>query len=69
MPRFIVLPVIASLLALGGCTTYTWPDGSRETVMGMPAEEENRRYEETAADGVRYRVPGQEIEEPTPVNE
>ena len=38
------------LVSLTGCTTYTWPDGSQETVLGVPPEEENRRYEEQRAD-------------------
>ncbi|XQU07113.1 hypothetical protein P4544_10310 [Halomonas sp. LY9] len=46
------------LLSLTGCTTYTWPDGSQETVLGVVPEDENRRYEEPRADGVRYRKPG-----------
>lgn len=49
--------VFASLLLLAGCTTYTWPDGSQETVIGVVPEEENQRYEEERVDGVRYRIP------------
>ncbi len=50
-------------LLLTACTTYTYDDGSRKTLWGIPAEEETRRYEDDhQADGVRYRVPGQ-IEE------
>jgi len=52
----ITLFVIISLL-LAGCTTYTWPDGSQETVIGVVPEEENQRYEEERVDGVRYRIP------------
>ncbi|WP_386077725.1 hypothetical protein ACFIOZ_11650 [Vreelandella sp. F11] len=44
-------------LLLAGCTTYTWPDGSQETVIGVVPEEENQRYEEERVDGVRYRIP------------
>ena len=44
-------------LLLAGCTTYTWPDGSKETVIGVVPEEENQRYEEERVDGVRYRTP------------
>ncbi|MGM0831199.1 hypothetical protein M0220_17025 [Halomonas qinghailakensis] len=51
--------IVVGLLPLAGCTTYTWPDGSQETVLGVPPEEENRRYEEQRADGVRYRLPGE----------
>ena len=53
------------LLPLTACTTYTWPDGSQETVLGVVPEDENRRYEEPQADGVRYHKPG-EIPEETP---
>lgn len=57
----VATPLILVLLA--GCTTYTYEDGSRETLWGVPAEEETRRYEDDRqAEGVRYRVPGQ-IEE------
>ncbi|AMD00714.1 MULTISPECIES: hypothetical protein [Halomonas] len=60
------LPASGALLAialLAGCTTYTFQDGSRETLWGVPAEEETRRFEDDRqAEGVRYRVPG-EIEE------
>ncbi|MBL1268832.1 hypothetical protein AAG587_21515 [Vreelandella neptunia] len=52
----ITLFVIISLL-LAGCTTYTWPDGSQKTVIGVVPEEENQRYEEERVDGVRYRIP------------
>jgi hypothetical protein len=45
------------LLLLAGCTTYTWPDGSQKTVIGVVPEEENQRYEEEQVDGVRYRLP------------
>lgn len=55
---------LASFLLLAGCTTYTWPDGSRKTVIGVVPEEENQRYEEQQAEGVRYRIPD-EIPEST----
>tara|TARA_R110001599_G_scaffold184051_1_gene377534 strand:- start:1235 stop:1453 length:219 start_codon:yes stop_codon:yes gene_type:complete len=48
---------IFPLLLLTGCTTYTWPDGSQETVIGVVPEEENKRYEEEQVEGVRYRIP------------
>ncbi|QOR40856.1 hypothetical protein HNO52_09685 [Billgrantia diversa] len=58
----IAIPL--SLVLLAGCTTYTYEDGNRKTLWGVPAEEETRRYEDDRqAEGVRYRVPGQ-IEEP-----
>ncbi|MCP1314675.1 MULTISPECIES: hypothetical protein [unclassified Halomonas] len=60
--RRTLLPVAtlgaAMLLGLTGCTTYTWPDGSQKTVIGVAPEDENQRYEEQRTDGVRYRVPG-----------
>nr|WP_238401362.1 hypothetical protein [Halomonas alkaliphila] len=58
---FSSLPFLALglLLPLTGCTTYTWPDGSQETVIGVAPEDDNRRYEEQRADGVRYRIPGE----------
>ena len=56
--RRALLPFGLALLA--GCTTYTYEDGSREMLWGVPTEEETRRYEEDRqAEGVRYRVPGQ----------
>ncbi|MCG6657242.1 hypothetical protein HOP52_05565 [Halomonas campisalis] len=64
MNRSIALAVAGLALALlAGCTTYTFQDGSRETLWGVPAEPETHRYEDDRqAEGVRYRVPG-EIEE------
>lgn len=58
-PTLLVKPflALAPLVLLAGCTTYTWPDGSQETVVGVVPEEENRRYEEEQVDGVRYRIP------------
>lgn len=44
---------------LTGCTTYTWPDGSRETLLGVPPEEENSRYEEDHHRHIEYQLPGQ----------
>lgn len=64
MPHPTVLAAAGLALALlAGCTTYTFHDGSRETLWGVPAEPETHRYEDDRqAEGVRYRVPG-EIEE------
>ncbi|GEM_PF-391711 len=57
------IATLSGLVLLAGCTTYTYDDGSRQTLWGIPAEEETRRYEDDRqAEGVRYRVPGQ-IEE------
>lgn len=50
---------LITLASLAGCTTYTWPDGSKETVLGVAPEDENKRFEEQQADGVRYRIPGE----------
>ncbi|SDN13630.1 hypothetical protein [Vreelandella arcis] len=47
------------MLLLAGCTTYTWEDGSRETVFGVPPEDETLTEEERRAQGVRYRKPGE----------
>jgi hypothetical protein len=59
--RRLALPINTLLvivpLMMTGCTTYTWPDGSQETVIGVVPEEENQRYEEERVDGVRYRIP------------
>ncbi|MBZ5487756.1 hypothetical protein HW452_09485 [Halomonas aquamarina] len=57
-PGMAAIVALVSLSSLSGCTTYTWPDGSQETVLGVAPEDENRRYEEQRADGVRYRIPG-----------
>lgn len=60
MPSITTLSAMLILLAtLAGCTTYTWPDGSQETVLGVVPEDENRRYEEPQAEGVRYRTPSE----------
>ncbi|MBW6393427.1 hypothetical protein [Billgrantia antri] len=61
MPRLAPpLCLALGLAVLAGCTTYTYEDGNRETLWGVPAEEETRRYEDDRqAEGVRYRVPGQ----------
>ncbi|WP_311881761.1 hypothetical protein [Halomonas piscis] len=58
--RKLYLTFLSVFLIVGtaGCTTYTWPDGSKETVLGVPAEKENARYEDERNKAVRYRVPG-----------
>jgi hypothetical protein len=43
---------------LAGCTTYTYEDGRKETVWGVPTEDETKTREERQAEGVRYREPG-----------
>ncbi|PCF97737.1 hypothetical protein [Vreelandella nigrificans] len=56
--RLLPLSVaLGLLLSLSACTTYTWPDGSQETVLGVVPEDDNQRYEERQAQGVRYRLP------------
>ena len=50
---------VLALALLAGCTTYTWEDGRRETVWGVPAEDETMTREERQAEGVQYRVPGE----------
>lgn len=47
-----------ALALLTGCTTYTYPDGSRETVVGTPAQDETLTPEERQAQPIRYREPG-----------
>lgn len=60
IPPIVALAAIFSLTAIvSGCTTYTWPDGSQETVLGVAPEDENQRYEEQRAEGVRYQIPGE----------
>ncbi|MFG6666340.1 hypothetical protein ACGK9R_04440 [Halomonas sp. HNIBRBA4712] len=64
--RFILCASLGAVLLAGltGCTTYTWPDGSQETVIGVVPEDENQRFEEQRAEGARYRVPGVASEPP-----
>ncbi len=46
-------------LLLTGCTTYTFPDGSQETLWGVPVEDETLTREERQQQAPRYRVPGE----------
>jgi hypothetical protein len=55
----LFLPTALALILLAGCTTYTHPDGSRETLWGIPAEDESKSREEREAEGPKYRVPGE----------
>ncbi|SES18083.1 hypothetical protein SAMN04487958_108204 [Vreelandella subterranea] len=59
--KISTLTVASCLLVtlLSGCTTYTWEDGSKETIFGVPAEDERLTEEERRAQGVRYREPGE----------
>lgn len=63
--RQFYLTFLCGFLIVGatGCTTYTWPDGSKETVLGVPAEKENARYEDDRNEAVRYRLPGETDDE------
>lgn len=57
-----LLPLATLLTAfavLAGCTTYTFPDGSRETLWGVPTEDETKTLEERQAEPLKYRVPGE----------
>ncbi|MDR5858597.1 hypothetical protein FZZ93_04760 [Halomonas eurihalina] len=51
--------IILATVLLNGCTTYSWPDGSRETVWGVPAEDETKTEQERQQEQPRYRVPGE----------
>jgi hypothetical protein len=53
------LLTLSSALLLSGCTTYTWPDGSKETVWGVPAEDETLTEQERQNQEVKYRTPGE----------
>lgn len=53
-------------LLLTGCTTYTFPDGSQETLWGVPAEDETLTQEERQQQAPRYRVPGEIPEREAP---
>ena len=53
------LLALSSALLLSGCTTYTWPDGSKETVWGVPAEDETLTEQERQNQEVKYRTPGE----------
>ncbi|MBB3329175.1 hypothetical protein BDK63_000011 [Halomonas campaniensis] len=58
--RPLLLPAAGLALALlAGCTTYTFPDGSRETLWGVPTEDETKTREERQAEPLQYRVPGE----------
>lgn len=61
--RFLIFMItVGLLLTLSACTTYTWPDGSQETVLGVVTEHDNQRHEEPHAEGVRYRLPSKQLE-------
>ncbi|WP_163575658.1 hypothetical protein [Halomonas faecis] len=55
-----MLPMAALAISLlAGCTTYTFEDGHRETVWGVPAEDETMTQEERESQPPRYREPGE----------
>ncbi|MGQ7248491.1 hypothetical protein ACUN9Y_14290 [Halomonas sp. V046] len=57
--RRLALPTLLAVTLLSGCTTYTWDDGRKETVWGVPAEDATKTEQERQAEGVKYRVPGE----------
>lgn len=53
MQRFLfvwLLTVLFAGTALSGCTTYTWPDGSRETRAGVPAGDSGKNCDRARLD-------------------
>jgi hypothetical protein len=57
--RFPLAAAGLALVLLAGCTTYSFPDGSRETLWGVPADDETLTREERDRQAPRYRVPGE----------
>ncbi|WP_275287760.1 hypothetical protein [Halomonas elongata] len=57
--RLLLVSIMLTAMLSGGCTTYSWPDGSRETVWGVPAEDDTRTEQERRQEEPRYRVPGE----------
>lgn len=55
----LLASLMLATVLLSGCTTYSWPDGSRETVWGVPAEDETKTEQERQQEAPRYRVPGE----------
>lgn len=51
-------PLLCALM-LSACTTYTWEDGQRETVWGVPADDETLTEDERQNRAVKYREPGE----------
>lgn len=65
--RHLLLPAAGLAIALlAGCTTYTFPDGSQETLWGVPTEDETLTQEERQQQAPRYRVPGEIPEREAP---
>ena len=58
--RAMITAMIAALLlaSLAGCTTYTYDDGHKETVWGVPPVDEHKTEQERQNEGVKYREPG-----------
>ncbi|MCA0973783.1 hypothetical protein LCL99_04825 [Halomonas denitrificans] len=46
------------LASLSGCTTYSYDDGRKETVWGVPPVDEHKSEQERQREGVIYREPG-----------
>ncbi|MGM0703754.1 MAG: hypothetical protein ACQEUG_15310 [Pseudomonadota bacterium] len=59
MYRSLLLITVLAFALLAGCTTYTFEDGHRETVWGVPAEDETLTQEERESQPPRYREPGE----------
>nr|WP_300309289.1 hypothetical protein [Halomonas sp.] len=61
--RTALIPMMLSALivitGLGGCTTYTWEDGHKETVWGQPTRDETMTKDEVESEAPTYRVPGE----------
>ncbi|QJQ99221.1 hypothetical protein [Halomonas sp. PGE1] len=55
----LIVALLSAPLLLAGCTTYTFPDGSQETLWGVPADDETLTREERDRQAPRYRVPGE----------
>lgn len=65
----LIIALLSAPLLLAGCTTYTFPDGSQETLWGVPADDETLTREERDRQPPRYRVPGEMPEEREPMDE
>ncbi|WP_302138501.1 hypothetical protein [Halomonas alkalicola] len=55
----LIVALLSAPLLLAGCTTYTFPDGSQETLWGVPTDDETLTREERDRQAPRYRVPGE----------
>lgn len=57
--RSLLAATLLGTLLLAGCTTYTFNDGHRETVWGVPTEDETLSRQERENAPPRYREPGE----------